>query len=268
MPLNIREEFITGLRTEMHTYPIHVILRGDIPLATMFAIIKRSLQKVHEVATSRGEPFPWDQLFNIMFDSYERLISQSTHGEAPKAKTKVPSTQPVNISQQQSSSRNNVMMQPSSAAKKDNNSRSSLQDHKPVIQIPPVEEVLMELNHYAASPKLYARPGQKYIKCKQDHCSFCTAMFEHMVITPCSRFGHANCNTVGWFPHVGISLWKSLRSQHDAGMPFKPRTVEIKDEELPPLSQLRSQQQSPSRKRPATPMDIEPKSPHVMLDDN
>lgn len=249
MPKRIHDEFITALRLELQSITFYSIICGQIPTASIFASIKRSLKKVHKSASSRGEPFPWEQLCGIILTSYEKLLSEQTHGKAPKAST-VQSTQMENASQP-ANSHNPAFTPPSSAAVKDFK-MTVFKPLNPVVPKPPVEDVLRELNHYATSSKLYTRPGHQYIECTRNTCYFCTAMFEHVTITPCSQYGHANCIPVGWFPHVGISMWNELRSQHDMGMRFIPRVIDIKDTELPPLYQLRQLEQSQSRDRLTT----------------
>lgn len=250
MPLPIREEFTSCMRLELQAYPVQVLIRGQIPLASMFANIRRSLQKTREVVVSRGTTVPWESLFYEVLESYEHIVTANP-GEVPKTKTKP--TQPAAEHNQPSRSASNKVKEGSSSTAKKDNKSMPLPGAVAVPEKPSIDEVLSELSINQEASELYRRPGQKYIKCKVVDCQFCPAMYKSMAITPCSRFGHANCNQLGWFPHVGISLWKTLRSQHDAGMPFKSRSFEVKEGEIQPLEHLLAKK-APA-KRPGSPID-------------
>jgi len=63
--------------------------------------------------------------------------------------------------------------------------------------------------------------------CSSKQCIFCRTMFKSLVVTKCgSDTGFPctegkPCNTIGYFPHVGVKLWKRLKPAHTGAHPFK-----------------------------------------------
>lgn len=73
-----------------------------------------------------------------------------------------------------------------------------------------------------------------YIDCKHTRCSFTRTLFTQVALTKC--VGHKKCVPSGWFPHVGMTLWKSLASKHTELSIFKAKTRVLKDNEMQPLA--------------------------------
>lgn len=63
-------------------------------------------------------------------------------------------------------------------------------------------------------------------KCELPLCQFCRGLFKDSSITKCHDYpkGHKvvdgtmqTCSSSGWYPHVGVRLWKTLRGPHARG---------------------------------------------------
>lgn len=83
------------------------------------------------------------------------------------------------------------------------------------VELPPdqVEGIRKRLRAVALTkPHLYQTPFHSHVKCNTPNCEFCKQMFVKLNITKCE--GHKRCCTVGWYPHVGPSLWQMLRKRH------------------------------------------------------
>lgn len=104
---------------------------------------------------------------------------------------------------------------------------------KPSVE-PVAEQVLKQLSELRLSTikPLYRNKYHYYIRCRSSRCDFCLTMFYHMSLTSCISLHHGDipCHHTGYFPHVGLRLWKQLRTRHDSGEPFKPtaRSRELK----------------------------------------
>jgi hypothetical protein len=81
---------------------------------------------------------------------------------------------------------------------------------------------------------LYQTSGHSHVKCDVPKCEFCYALFTCLNITRCE--GHKRCSTVGWYPHVGPSLWQMLKKKHARHEPHRLSVKPCKPNELPGLS--------------------------------
>lgn len=72
-----------------------------------------------------------------------------------------------------------------------------------------------------------------YIECKHTQCAFTRTLFQNIALTKCE--GHKKCVPSGWFPHVGLTLWKSLASKHTEDTIFKAKARQLKPNEMQPL---------------------------------
>lgn len=96
-----------------------------------------------------------------------------------------------------------------------------------------VQAVYNDLMAYLGSDvPMYGRVP--YIDCKLTNCSFTRTLFQNVALTKCT--GHKKCVASGWFPHVGITLWKSLASKHTHETIFSARSRKLKDNEMPSLA--------------------------------
>lgn len=95
------------------------------------------------------------------------------------------------------------------------------------------DKVYKELCTYLASDQ----PPYKhvpYMDCKHTLCSFTRTLFQNIALTKC--VGHKKCVPSGWFPHVGMTLWKSIASKHSEGSIFTAKSRTLKPNEMMPLS--------------------------------
>lgn len=79
----------------------------------------------------------------------------------------------------------------------------------------------------------------KSLDCRSKTCLFCKNMYSYVNITACNSM-HSNtkpCVPTGWYPHIGIGLWKCIKAAHDKGKPFRAEMKPPKPQELPPLIQ-------------------------------
>jgi len=77
----------------------------------------------------------------------------------------------------------------------------------------------------------------KSLDCRIKSCLFCKNMYSYVNLTACNSM-HTNtkpCVPTGWYPHVGIGLWKCIKPAHDKGKPYRADVKPVKTQELPPL---------------------------------
>lgn len=98
-----------------------------------------------------------------------------------------------------------------------------------------VEEIRRKLRALKDARKLkFDTAAHAHVKCKALNCSFCSVLFSTVHITKC--IGHKKCSTVGWYPHVGVPLWRLLRAKHDAGAACQLSNRSCKEWEIPSLN--------------------------------
>jgi len=86
----------------------------------------------------------------------------------------------------------------------------------------PSAEVYEELaQHFKNSKIPYSVGAQSYITCRKRGCKFCKDMFYHTHITRCDIYNHTPCVPSGFFPHIGMRLWKILKRLHDSGTEYQ-----------------------------------------------
>lgn len=56
----------------------------------------------------------------------------------------------------------------------------------------------------------------RYIKCGVKKCGFCIQLFMHTDVTSCGRYKHPPCHPCGFYPHIGLHLWKQVKMSHNA----------------------------------------------------
>lgn len=88
------------------------------------------------------------------------------------------------------------------------------------IIIPTDDDFEILVSYLKSTDLLFAVPSQGHISCRQPGCKFCREMFCNTDVTSCGKYDHKNCTKSGFFPHVGIKLWKILRSKHNSGVAY------------------------------------------------
>lgn len=94
---------------------------------------------------------------------------------------------------------------------------------------------------------LYDTPGHPHVKCVTPSCKICQCLFTNLNITKCE--GHKRCSKVGWYPHVGPSLWQMIRKKHAENRDVGILPKSCKAHEIPALASVdicRSQTDSDS----------------------
>ena len=239
LPLPLSEAFMARIKAGYCDLPVTTLVKGDYTVGQQFSIIRTSVKELKEEAKSTGSILPWEEMWNVCLDILEKTSYSSAPTTTPK---EVSSTS----GRKSSAKPNNQLPTTSVAVPKAVDLKSSggqkptpkpSQHSAPSDQnvIRQIREVLRK-EKVSGSRPIYDRKGQRYVKCKSPDCRFCSTMYESLHLTSCERFGHPPCNSAGWFPHVGITMWKSLRRQHDAGAPFVAKDSTPKPGELPSLS--------------------------------
>lgn len=243
LSFTLREMFLLSVKSGFNDLPLTTLVTGTWTVAQQFNIIQTALQDLRtnpDIANSK-ETIPWEELTTLLLKTLEKvLLDQSspkdrttclTESTPVNTKAVTPQLQKLKIAETgEATSGSTSSGKPAKAS-----SRRSpiLTDSDTIKRIQSV--VHQRINE---GVPLYSVRAQKYVKCDKVDCEFCKSMYQNMDLTACSVFGHTNCNSVGYFPHVGISMWKTLRRQHDSGQPFKPKVI-IKREigDLPRLSE-------------------------------
>jgi len=247
LPFAAAEQFRCNIKDGHINMPIDVLITGSWTIPQQFTIITSALKDLRKEvkAGALKEEIPWDELTFLSLKFLEKELSSIN---ITKDRV-IQSTEPLPITSKR-------VTQPPKPAKMKTDIgkaterpkvvRTSDQNTKavPVRSQAPADAELIKRIHNVIYQRmnngvpLYATPAHRYVKCDAVVCEFCSQMYKHLEITACSTFGHTQCNSVGWFPHVGIKLWKKLQRQHDAGSPFKPGTItKRKPEDLPRLSE-------------------------------
>lgn len=78
--------------------------------------------------------------------------------------------------------------------------------------------------------------ANKHIKCSIPQCKFCQALYHHVNLTCCDAIHPASkkCISEGWYPHVGVGLWKVLEHHHSSGI-YKPKPRPLRETEGPSI---------------------------------
>lgn len=103
---------------------------------------------------------------------------------------------------------------------------------------------------------LYRTKFHSHVKCEEARCKYCTHLFNTLNLTKC--IGHAACSKTGWYPHVGASLWKMVKTKHNSRSECTLVPKACKAHELPSLSTYKSVSQLPDTH---VSKDADPSSP-------
>lgn len=264
MPLPESEQFQANIKAGYTRLPLTVLVKGEYSPSQQFSIVRTALKELkEELEHNASSNIPWEKMWNICLDQFERMLS--TPSITPKGHSRAEG--------QASSAMDRGHQSPGTAATTIRAQKSTAQSGpkkvppKPnLTDVPTDQKVIRQIQeqvHADGSRKSqpYDTKGQRYVKCKAPGCRFCRKMFASLHLTSCERFGHEPCNSAGWFPHVGITMWKSLRRQHDAGADFITRQCDVKPGELPCLSSLPQSVSAPlvsPHKRPRNDGDVSP----------
>lgn len=99
-------------------------------------------------------------------------------------------------------------------------------------------------------PHLFETPAHKHVQCMKQNCEFCKHLFTHVNITRCD--GHKNCTSIGWYPHVGTSMWNMVRKRHASGLSCAVKLKDCKVGEIPALAAVDLETSGPTEPQVVT----------------
>lgn len=253
----LAEAFRCYVKSGYHNLAITTLIQGSWTVGQQFDIIRKALKDLKADLASQGDTrsVPWEDITMLMLRTLEQTLAVSSFTQetrAPSAHTSVPlAPRGKSTSVAQSKAKGIEATKPVDIIACEPSASSGN------IIVPTDPQLVQRILEIVAQPlkdtkPLYATYGQRYVKCNSRNCEFCETMFNNLAVTQCSKFGHTPCNSVGWYPHVGVSMWKQLRRQHDSGLQFIPKSSVVKPGELPRLSS-RNHVAQPS----STDLDIE-----------
>lgn len=236
--------------------PLQTLNRGEFTISQQFAILRSAIK---ELKDSHESEIPWELMWNMCLDSFESTLNHPTPAIIPS--NTIASADPA--SSQDTEKDRRMLTKALSITSKKTRATDATAHPKPSPPPIPADQEIQQVakslhNEVLKTSPLYDRKGQKYVRCTRTGCRFCKDMFMHLNISSCERMGHEPCHSTGWFPHIGITMWKVLRRQHDSGSLFIPKMTQPKAGELPCLSRVIGSvephnpptEDHPNRKRP------------------
>lgn len=191
MQQDVIQHFEKSFRDYYSSLDIQFLLDGSVPKTKISTLIISSLEGTAQYCLDQYEhnpDSPYRDLSNMLWNPLTAALMKeivSSKSDAEKALPPKPLKQ------------TKVKAVPSPIAISDNdvsNIRTKL------------KEVSLKRTH------LFKTPGHQHVKCDEASCEFCKHVFNNLNITKCE--GHKRCSIVGWYPHVGVSLWQMLRKKH------------------------------------------------------
>lgn len=238
LPPALAEAFRCRVKAGYQSLPLENLVQGSWTVQQQFSIIERSLKDlIADVdAIKQRETIPWMEISFLLL----RMVEKSTLSRQTPVDRVIPVAKPQKKESRRASLSTTPLMITSPSPDVPVNHTDKASSPPPRT---PTDAVVVDRIYRVVAQRLndsvclYDTRCHKYVKCERVDCEFCRSMYTNLELTQCSMFGHPNCNSVGYFPHIGITMWKMLRKQHDAGSPFVPKLLgKVKPTDLPRLS--------------------------------
>lgn len=241
---SVAEQFRCNIKQGYGELSLPTLIRSDLSPKQQFTIIRKALQDLESVCLDSSQPLPWRDvsftLLRTLEDVFTSLGASEKKSTTTKASTSgLPSVTPSKLKDPKPKKGVKASETPVSTETQPKASSELTKSSEPVLSAERIKEIRTAVaTRILGTEPLYAVKAQSYVKCTTTNCDFCTMMYNHLDLSACRMFGHQPCHTTGYFPHVGISMWKKLRKQHDAGQEFKPSpTTKRKEGDLPRLAE-------------------------------
>lgn len=189
-----------------------ILASGHIPQQTIFSSLQTSLKAASELAQFKFELTQDTRYSNLQHQIWNPLVEQLVKLVSLKPDTRTTC---------------DVSSPPVKPRIKPTPAPVSLPEKDIALIRAKLKATTMSKRH------LFATPGHAHIKCSTENCAFCSHLFHTVNITKCT--GHKRCNSIGYYPHVGVSLWRILKKKHDSGQSPRIRIACCKEYELPAL---------------------------------
>lgn len=242
LPLAIGEEFLANVREGLVRLPLSTMLSGTWTVRQQFSIIKEALKDLDKIEEIRDnlDPIPWRDLSFLLLNRLELVMTDRNSLENTATRLTEPSPAKIKVAantkgpniQRHGEASSGKIEPPTSKA----NPRPLKVPDISADKVAIIQQSLIKRVKDGAHP--YDVRANRYVKCANKDCVFCNTMYHNLELTACAMFGHPPCIPEGYFPHVGISMWKTLRRQHDDGQTFKVRKdITRRPGDLPRLSE-------------------------------
>lgn len=226
MPEFLILEFENNFRSNLSSIDLKVLASGNIPKITIHNCLISSLQHISSIARTEYERSQDIKFLKLDVTLWNPLTASMFQ-------------QLVNIT---------VKAMPSQQSLEDHKMQKNKKHSKPVpLPVNPTEDEQSDIRKrlkavIITKPTLYSTPYHGHVKCTVPKCEACHSLFMSLNITRCD--GHKKCCSVGWYPHVGPSLWKMLKKRHSTGKPMNIAVKVCKSHEIPSLAGNQTKQSS------------------------
>lgn len=242
LPFELQEEFLVSIREGYRDLPVATLITGTWTVKQQFDVIRKSLKTLKTVSERLGQEhnIHWEKLTFILLHTIEDSVSLSTAKDvSPKnthttvASRKQGKSAPAALPDEPpgciDSWVNEVERAEQQLILDDTRANSGLTE-VPAFNKTAIKRALVQ--RLENNEILYATPGQKYVKCNVQNCKFCVEMYKNLDLTSCARLRHVDCIPGGFFPHVGVSMWKKVQRQHDNNQAFITKSPKPKSNAL------------------------------------
>lgn len=223
IPETLLEEFEDCYRSTISSVDIKHLTSGIIPKHILSTSLTSTLETVSQSALNMYESTRDPRLLEISAMLWNPLLAAMFK----MTSTETPSRSFVRAASSESTS----PRAPKPKAQTPNRSTPP-----PPVKMGPaqVDGLRKRLKNIMTSKtSLYATPAHAFIKCVKTDCEFCRSLFTTLNITRCE--GHKKCCSIGWYPHIGLPLWKMTKKRHDQNLPFNLSMKPCKEHEIPAI---------------------------------
>jgi hypothetical protein len=196
---NIRNEFETSFRNTFSSLDINVLLSGTVPAHITPNLIAEALQRSSALALELHSQTGDAQYQRVSFELWNPLVRELLKVISKHSCTIVPEKRTM-----KKSVKNLTLVNAFEALSTDE------------VKEDLVVKELLQVGKSSVLP--FNTPFHKHIMCKRESCKFCRELFYTVNLTRC--VGHRKCTQIGFYPHVGPSLWNIVRSRHKKDTPL------------------------------------------------
>lgn len=189
--------FETAFRDTISSLDMQILASGTIPAKIVSNCMAAALQRAAEEAKTSGLNSLAAQLWNPLTACLVQQVSCQP--------TSVPNTK------QKPSEKSSTIVKPVVKEK--------LVSKADPVDYTAAKKIRAKLKQHLPTTGYFNNSYHSHISCITPNCQFCCDLYHQVNITKCS--GHKQCHPVGYYPHVGKTLWKLLKGKHEKREPCK-----------------------------------------------
>jgi hypothetical protein len=187
--------FESTFRENVSSLDIQILMSGIIPPKIISNCIASALQTTAREAKASGLIDLAAQLWNPL----TACLVQQAHTSLPISKS--------------------IPDKPSTKSTVKSTAKDKAVPETQVISDDVAGTIRASLGRNRPSAGFFNNSYHSHINCLKSECSFCENLYKQVNITKCS--GHKPCHPCGFYPHVGRTLWKLLKTKHFKSEPCK-----------------------------------------------